>query len=71
MLSEDQYMERTPDLVAQIRKLREAAREQMDRFGKPEEYDVEILHGRKVPAETRKHIATDTPKQNAGDGAKP
>ncbi len=43
MLHEEPYEERTPDLIARIRKMRETAREQMDRFGDPAEYDVEIL----------------------------
>ncbi len=47
MLHEEPYEERTSDLIARIRKMREAAREQMDRFGDPAEYNVEILHGRK------------------------
>jgi len=40
MLNEDQYMERTPDLVARIRKLREAAEKEMDRFTRVSDYDV-------------------------------
>lgn len=48
MLHEEPYEERTPDLIARIRKMREAAREQMDRFGDPAEYEVEILHGGKT-----------------------
>ncbi len=31
MLNEDQYMERTPDLVAKVRKMREAAEKEMNR----------------------------------------
>ncbi|MFP5228354.1 MAG: hypothetical protein ACLGXA_12080 [Acidobacteriota bacterium] len=48
MLHDEPYEERTPDLIARIRKMREAAREQMDRFGDPAEYDVEMLRGRKT-----------------------
>ena len=54
MLHEEPYEERTSDLITRIRKMREAAREQMDRFGDPAEYDVEILHGRKTATDGAK-----------------
>jgi hypothetical protein len=45
MLSEEQYMERTPDLVAKIRAMREAAERQMNRFTRVSDYDVRRVVG--------------------------
>lgn len=45
MLNEDQYMERTPDLVAKIRVMREAAERQMNRFTRVSDYDVRRVVG--------------------------
>ncbi len=45
MASEDQYMERTPDLVAKIRAMREAADKQMNRFTRVADYDVRRVVG--------------------------
>jgi hypothetical protein len=45
MASEDQYMERTPDLVAKIRAMREAADKQMNRFTCVADYDVRRVVG--------------------------
>ena len=47
MQSEDQYMERTPDLVAKVRQLREAAGKEMNRFTSVAEYDVRRVVGQK------------------------
>jgi hypothetical protein len=47
MLNEDQYMERTPDLVAKIRKMREAAEKEMNRFTRIADYDVRRVVGQK------------------------
>jgi hypothetical protein len=46
MQSEDQYMERTPDLVARIRAMRKAAEKQMNRFTRTADYDVRRFVGR-------------------------
>jgi hypothetical protein len=45
MPSEDQYMERTPDLVGKIRAMREAADKQMNRFTRMADYDVRRVVG--------------------------
>lgn len=45
MLNEDQYMERTSDLVAKVRKMREAAEKEMNRFTRVADYDVRRLVG--------------------------
>ena len=45
MLNEDQYMERTSDLVAKVRKMREAAEKEMNRFTSVADYDVRRVVG--------------------------
>ena len=47
MLHDDQYLERTPDLVAKIRKLREAAEKEMNQFTRVADYDVRHVVGQK------------------------
>jgi hypothetical protein len=72
MLSEDQYMERTPDLVAKIRKLREAAEKEMNRFTCLSDYDVRRVVGQRprtapVSAETVSASAAENrPKRSSG-----
>jgi hypothetical protein len=50
MQSEDQYAEPTPDLVAKIRAMREAAEKEMDRFTRVADYDVRRVVGQKPKA---------------------
>jgi hypothetical protein len=50
MQSEDQYLDRTPDLVAKVRAMREAADREMDRFTRVADYDV-----RRVVGQGRRH----------------
>ena len=50
MPSEDQYMERTPDLVAKVRAMREAAEKEMNRFTRVADYDVRRVIGQKPKA---------------------
>jgi hypothetical protein len=50
MLHDDQFMERTPDLVAKIRKLREAAEKEMNQFTRVADYDVRRVVGQKPKA---------------------
>ena len=45
MLNEDQYLDRTPDLVAKVRKMREAAEKEMNRFTRVADYDVRHVVG--------------------------
>jgi hypothetical protein len=45
MQSEDQYVERTPDLVAKVRAMREAAKKEMNRFTRVADYDVRRVVG--------------------------
>lgn len=50
MLNDDQYMDRTPDLVAKVRKMREAAEKEMNRFTRVADYDARrvVGHGPKA-----------------------
>lgn len=50
MQSEDQYQERSPDYVAKIRAMREAAEKEMNRFTRVADYDVRrvVGHGPKA-----------------------
>ena len=50
MLNEDQYVERTPDLVTKIRAMREAAEQVMNRFTRVADYDVRRVVGQKSKA---------------------
>jgi hypothetical protein len=50
MPSEDQYMERTPDLVAKVRAMREAAEKEMNRFTRVVDYDIRRVVGQKPKA---------------------
>lgn len=47
MLNEDQYMERTSDLVAKVRRMREAAEKEMNSFTRVADYDVRRVVGQK------------------------
>ena len=75
MQSEDQYVERMPDLVAKIRKLREAAEKEMNRFTCLSDYDVRRVVGQRprtapVSTETVSASATETrPKRSAAKSA--
>jgi hypothetical protein len=61
MPSEDQYMERTPDLVAKTRAMREAADKLMNRFTRVADYDVRRVVGqlpKAPPANRQKKSST-------------
>ncbi len=45
MQSEDQYLDRKPDLVAKVRAMREAAQKEMNRFTRLSDYDVRRVVG--------------------------
>ena len=45
MHKEDQYLDRTPDLFAKVRAMREAADSEMDRFTCVADYDVRRVVG--------------------------
>ncbi len=64
MTSEDQYMERTPDLVARIRAMREAADKQMNRFTRVADYDVRRVVGQmpKAPPVSNETVLPSPPE---------
>jgi hypothetical protein len=70
-MSEDQYMERIPDLVAKIRKMREAAEKEMNHFTCVADYDVRrvVGHGPKASPVSVESIppssAGERPKKSA------
>jgi hypothetical protein len=59
MQSEDQYMERTPDLIAKVRQMREATEKEMNRFTRLADYDVRRVVGQK-PANAAEPDAAQT-----------
>ena len=68
MLHDGQFMERTPDLVAKIRKLREAAEKEMNKFTRVADYDVRRVVGQKPTASP---VSEETPSSSpAGEHTK-
>jgi hypothetical protein len=71
MQTEDQYLDRTPDLVAKVRAMREAADREMDRFTRVADYDVRrvVGQGQKAApvsaATVTPSIAVERPKKSA------
>ncbi len=64
MQSEDQYLERTPDLVAKIRAMRVAAEKQMNRFTRVADYDVRRVVGQmpKAPPVSNETVLPSPPE---------
>jgi hypothetical protein len=75
MQSEDQYLERTPDLVAKVRAMREAAEREMNRFTRIADYDVRRVagHGPKPAPFSVETVAaspaSEHPKKSAAKSA--
>jgi hypothetical protein len=75
MQSDDRYIERTPDQVAKVRALREAAMKEMNRFTCAADYDVRrvVGHGPKPAPVSAETVApsptTERPKKSAGRSA--
>jgi hypothetical protein len=68
MQSEDQYFDRTPDLVDKVRAMREAADREMDHFTRVADYDVRHVVGQ-GPKESP--VSSETvPPSPAGERAK-
>ena len=65
MLSEDQYMDRTPDLIARVRKMREAAEKEMNRFTRAADYNVRRVVDQK-PKQPSQPTAQPVPTETAG-----
>jgi hypothetical protein len=65
MKHDDPYMDRGTDLIAKVRKLREAAQREMNQFTCVADYDVCRLVGRKPPdSNEASPVATDTSLKN-------
>jgi hypothetical protein len=74
MLNEDQYMERTPDLIAKVRQMRKAAEKQMDRFTCVADYDVRRVVGlgpKAAPASSETVAPSSAAKHTKKAAAKP
>jgi hypothetical protein len=73
MLNEDQYMERTPDLIAKVRQMREAAEKEMNRFTQLADYDVRRVVGQKPSDDTAPPQTSIefSPEQDGDDEAQP
>lgn len=72
MQSEDQYHDRTPDLVAKVRAMREAAQKEMNRFTRVADYDVRrvVGHGSKpTSVSTETVAASERPKKSGAKSA--
>jgi hypothetical protein len=74
MQTEDQYLDRTPDLVAKVRAMREAADKEMDRFTCVADYDVRRVVGQgpkasPVSVETIPPPAPERPKKSTSKSA--
>jgi hypothetical protein len=75
MQSEDQYLDRTPDLVAKVRAMREAAEKEMNRFTRVSDYDVRRVVGQgPTPAPVSVETiaappASERPKKSAAKSA--
>ncbi|MEI9978212.1 MAG: hypothetical protein WDN23_04305 [Edaphobacter sp.] len=48
---DSEHFDDSQDMIARIRKLREAAEKKMNAFGDPAGYDVRIVRGRKTELE--------------------
>ena len=63
MQLDDSSLDRTPDLISKIRKLREVAEKEMNRFTSAADYDVRRVVGQKprteAPAEVAASVATE------------
>ena len=74
MHTEDQYLDRTPDLVAKVRAMREAADREMDRFTRVADYDVRRVVGQgpkasPVSVETVPPPPVERPKRSSAKSA--
>jgi Spy/CpxP family protein refolding chaperone len=68
MQSEDQYLDRTPDLVAKVRAMREAAQKEMNRFTRIADYDVRrvVGHGTKSAQDSAEAFAASERPRKSG-----
>ena len=69
MHNDDSPIERTPDLVAKIRALRQQAEKEMDRFTDAGDYDIRRVVGRRPKPETDAPPAIGKKKRGKTDQA--
>jgi hypothetical protein len=69
MMNDDPYVDRTPDLIERVRKLRDEAEKKMNRFTRLADYEVRRLVGRKT-SENRQ-TAIDFPSEIMCQGDAP
>lgn len=58
----DDYLDHSDDLVARVRKAKEAAQRKMEEFGDPSEYDITFIQG---------HGPEEPPSEPAQNSARP
>jgi len=63
---EDSPLERTPDLIAKIRALREQAEKQMNQFTRADDYDIRRVTGRKPQPDSAPTPPPAPPKGKRG-----
>jgi Spy/CpxP family protein refolding chaperone len=78
MLNEDQYMDRTPDLIAKVRQMREGAEKEMNRFTRLADYDMSRVVSQKTSdaaesgaSQTAIEFSPDVTEQSDGEEAQP
>ena len=71
MHTEDSPLDRTPDLVAKIRALREQAEKEMNRFTRVDDYDVRrvVGHGAKAAPVSDETVAPSPTAKRTKKGA--
>ena len=66
MLDHDSpYDDRSPDLIARVRKMREAAERRMNAFGKIADYDIRRVMSHKSQVSQQPAEPVDTPRESA------
>ena len=63
---EDSPLDRTPDLIAKIRALREQAEKQMNQFTRADDYDIRRVTGRKPELDSALTPPPAPPKRKRG-----
>jgi hypothetical protein len=67
----DDYLDHSDDLVARVRRAKEAAQRKMEEFGDPSEYEITIIHSQKKeepPTVTIQEVTQPSDLANAPEG---
>ena len=72
MPGEDQFLDRTPDLVARVRALRQAAVKEMNRFTRVSDYEVRrvVARGSRAASVSDETVAPSTIQKRSKKSAK-